>query len=241
MPNYVENILKLYGEKEDIARLLAHVKTDKSVFDFNTLIPMPESLNITSGSSTEISLAVYTYHKTGEIDRLLTYCYREYCQEVEEVSMSDYVKHLLQCGGADLSLGETAYNNKKAYGTTDWYYWCVEHWGTKWEALEASIIDEEQDIISFETAWSAPNPVIDKLAEMFPDVEIRHIWSDEDMGNNCGEAYYSCYGKCESDVYDGSQEAYAIYFECWGGSECLTQDTEGLFSRKSCEECHACD
>jgi hypothetical protein len=241
MPNYVENILKLYGKKEDIAKLLAHVKTDKNVFDFNTLIPMPESLDIISGSSTEISLAVYIYKHTGMVSPLLTKRHQEYCQELEEVTLPEYVERLLQCGGADFSLGETAYNNKKKYGATDWYDWCIWQWGCKWNSVEP-VVEDEQEIVHiwFQTAWNAPNPVVDKLAELFPDVEISHLWADEDIGYTCGEVYYSCEGKCESDVYDESNEAYKIYLECWGEDNCIGQDDDGNYFRKSCDTCTDC-
>ena len=37
---------------------------------------------------------------------------------------------------------------------------------------------EENACISFQTAWSAPHPVIEKTVEMFPDVQIMHRWAD---------------------------------------------------------------
>lgn len=38
-----------------------------------------------------------------------------------------------------------------------------------------------------------------------------------------------------------SNEAYETYMECWGESECLYKDDEGLWQKRSCEECHGCD
>lgn len=46
----------------------------------------------------------------------------------------------------------------------------------------------------------------------------------------------------EGDYCDTcSNEAYETYMECWGESECLYKDDEGLWQRRSCEECHGCD
>lgn len=33
----------------------------------------------------------------------------------------------------------------------------------------------------FQTAWSAPHPVLEKLTEMFPEIELEHEWADEDI------------------------------------------------------------
>ena len=47
---------------------------------------------------------------------------------------------------------------------------------------------QDGDALNFLTAWSAPHPVMEKLAEMFPDVGIEHEWADEDIGySNCTE------------------------------------------------------
>lgn len=42
MPNWCENDLKIVGKKEEIQRFLDHVKTDRSRFDFETIIPYPD-------------------------------------------------------------------------------------------------------------------------------------------------------------------------------------------------------
>ena len=55
---------------------------------------------------------------------------------------------------------------------------------------ESERLSEENARISFQTAWSAPHPVIEKMAEMFPDVQIMHRWADEDIGRNVGEREY---------------------------------------------------
>jgi hypothetical protein len=43
------------------------------------------------------------------------------------------------------------------------------------------------DILVFETAWSVPEPVLVKLSEMFPEVVLRVVYADEDIGSNSGE------------------------------------------------------
>lgn len=93
-----------------------------------------------------------------------------------------------------------------------------------------------------ETAWSNPEPIMLKLSEMYPEATIEHWWADEDMGSNDGYRVYRGGKIVEGDYCDMcSNEAYETYVECWGESECLYKDDEGLWQRRSCEECHGCD
>ncbi len=46
------------------------------------------------------------------------------------------------------------------------------------------------DSLMFQTAWSAPHSVLQKLSEMYPNISFVHQWADEDLGVNCGERTY---------------------------------------------------
>jgi hypothetical protein len=242
MPNHVQNVLYLVAmDKEDIAELLNHVKSEDNPFDFNTLIPMPESLDVEDGSYSSLSHAVYTYKETGEIPQLLADYRQHRCEGMENaLPMAEYVEQLLKNGEADYALGEKLYKNKELYGYATWYGWRIKHWQTKWNAYEVNV-DEVEGTIRFQTAWSAPLPVIEKLASLFPKVTIRHIWSDEGIGNNCGEVSY-VEGKEEYSYipYDESNEAFKLYVECWGESNCLGLDEDGQYYHKTCEVCGVC-
>ena len=55
-------------------------------------------------------------------------------------------------------------------GFSNWYDWSIEKWGTQWDAYDY----EEKEraagrfVFKFETAWSFPEPVFEKLAELHP-------------------------------------------------------------------------
>ena len=105
----------------------------------------------------------------------------------------------------------------KLHGYVDWYDWCCEHWGTKWNAHQDS---HECGEVWFETAWSHPYPVIAALSRQFPAEVFSVSYADEDIGNNTGE-YDIRNGKllCGGEIADGSREAFEIAFFHWGGDE----------------------
>ena len=54
----------------------------------------------------------------------------------------------------------------------DWYDWSVNNWGTKWDAYEPEILNNDINFfsVSFETAWSPPIAWIDNIMQDFPDL-----------------------------------------------------------------------
>lgn len=70
----------------------------------------------------------------------------------------------------------------------DWYSWRVRNWGTKWD-INAQITHDEkfgrgQRSISmvFESAWAPPVKGIQKLSELFPDLEFDLEFEEPGMG-----------------------------------------------------------
>lgn len=51
------------------------------------------------------------------------------------------------------------------YGYSNWYDWCVNEWGSKWDATVGSWnLDEDGTIfMSFDTAWAPPIELYEKL------------------------------------------------------------------------------
>ena len=77
-------------------------------------------------------------------------------------------------------LGDTYINNIKQYGHASWYEWCIEKWGTKWAVSRFSC---DKTTMIFETAWSTPEPIFEKLSEEFPDDYIELKYADECYSN----------------------------------------------------------
>ena len=60
--------------------------------------------------------------------------------------------------------------------------------------------------LRFLTAWAPPQPIVAKLAEMYPDLDLTHQFANEDIGMNCSEDGYHN-GKLCDEYYPTGQEA----------------------------------
>jgi len=61
--------------------------------------------------------------------------------------------------------------------TSGWYDWRLQHWGTKWDIYNATCdrMDANTLVLSFDTAWSPPIPIYDKLVDMGFEVNARYL------------------------------------------------------------------
>jgi len=137
-------------------------------------------------------------------------------------------------------LGQRSVENLRRYKAMTWYEWCNKNWGTKWNSSD-NCNDLAARTIKFSTAWSCPIPIVAALAEKFPDVDFVWKYADEDTGSNTGRITYKDRNLDITAFENGSAEAYAMYVECWGESECLYQDENGVWHSYDCDTCpHPC-
>lgn len=109
--------------------------------------------------------------------------------------------------------GNLGAEERQLYGKDNWYDWSVENWDTKWNSYGYDCFPpyEGGNQISFHTAWNRPESVISQLSKMFPDVQLRHLWADEDIGVNVGEVLYEDGEELEHDIPTAhSKEAYEM-------------------------------
>lgn len=64
----------------------------------------------------------------------------------------------------DIYRGDLGKEEMEKYGKNNWRNWSVANWGTKWDACDSNINDENKSIW-FQTAWDAPWPWLDKLID----------------------------------------------------------------------------
>lgn len=195
MPNYVQNRLEFFGNPQQIQDILERIKSEKygiGTMDFNKIIPRPESLDIEAGSKTYRGLEAYKgfialyIHGRDAADALRA------LENIPLESEELFLRQRTDIRRDEWELGKTAWQNMQKYGAPTWYEWSTRNWGTKWNACgyEEGVDYSGCADFGFETAWSAPHPVLQELSEMYPDVTIEHQWADEAIGTNCGKREY---------------------------------------------------
>lgn len=98
-------------------------------------------------------------------------------------------------------------SNKEKYGYEDWYWWCVNNWGTKWPpsvtnyGMEPSQYGDRW-LINFQgdSAWSPPSELIQHITANYP---VSAIITYEEGG--------MCYAGAEA--YVAGDQTYNGYFE----------------------------
>ena len=213
MPNHITSIITLNGSEKRIEELKENIKSKESIFDFNKIIPMPKDLDINEDSFTTFVF----YNKDLSVIEFA----KKFREEFRVAFNERFEKSALQ-----------GVINYLKYGYVSWYRWSIDNWGTKWNSYEAEYLSDNK--ITFQTAWSFPKPIIQKLSELYPELTIIAEYYDEDFGYNLG----SCTFK-EGILIDGgaleddSQEGYALLWKiCPYAEDCL-EKIDGKFIRKN--------
>lgn len=143
MPNWSTNHLDITGV-ENVRLFREKVMPKGGPLTFKHLMPIPTKINRCSCIFNSI-----------------------YDTNVEKPELHD---PMFYCTDGYYDTATSRYLVWSGYATknSDWYNWCVENWGTKWDACEPTTVCDEADCLSFEfdTAWSPPSGFYAKLAEV---------------------------------------------------------------------------
>jgi hypothetical protein len=74
---------------------------------------------------------------------------------------------------------------RQKYGSSNWYDWNLDNWGTKWDCSDSHYTEEDK-ILQFQTAWACPEKIIAEMKLVFPDLRFDGSYADEDFGSNVG-------------------------------------------------------
>ena len=198
MPNYCNNEVRVFGEAEEVQKFVEHVrgkwyhgrkcgeefitvrKDDGWVdepnpnycgakefkdtcekfqepFSFNSIIPMPEELRDTNAPPT-----IMTEEELAE-----------HIKE-QETNPSPFVTTPIT--------RETSDRFIEQYGTINWYDWCNENWGTKWDCTinDSDYGQEDNEAwYDFDTAWCPPDGIYKQLVALFPNLEISWFYRED--------------------------------------------------------------
>ena len=200
MPNHVTNRLTIIGEETEVAKVLLEIKgsQDDQFIDFNTFAPMPNELRSVTSPTRIISQEDYDKQE----------------ERIAKNELTDLEKNFGVSRGITKEIS-VEYQNK--FGADNWYDWSIENWGTKWNAYDQSIFDNE---IVFCTAWSTSQMAIQLLSIKYPNAKFCIQYADEDFGYNVGE--YHVENGVITYIYipnGGSKEALRMAMDINGDQE----------------------
>lgn len=105
-------------------------------------------------------------------------------------------------------------------GIPNWYRWNSDNWGTKWNAnVETAFCLSSVDGFPMEyeyeisTAWAFPVPVMDRMVEMYPNIDFTIVGEEE-------SGAYGVYWSTSEDIFleeepilvDESDHEREVYF-----------------------------
>ena len=243
MPNHVINRLEFDCTEERLKEILSSICYDDNAeaeavgigtVDFNKIIPMPQSLEIECGSRTDRGIDLYltsinpfvTYFGNEKMDNntFLTLnerlnAQRFFIRHNAYLTLEEIEKHTKYDSKEELiALGKKAIENLMNYGATTWYDWRIrgDTWNTKWNSY-SPFYDGGKEL-TFQTAWSAPHPIIEKLSSMYPDVTIKHSYANEDLWQSCGSQTYLGGEMIDYDYPETDTEQLETAASIWGNS-----------------------
>ena len=88
--------------------------------------------------------------------------------------------------------------NQEKHGYADWYGWCTDNWGTKWDIADADVTYTEGDtslVVSFDTAWGPAIGFYEYMEEEL-DWQVDAFYYESGM-NFCGRFNYG-----DDDFYE---------------------------------------
>lgn len=238
MPNHVTHRIIATGPAEALNRFktkclpitweknAAGEQQPFQTFDFKTLIPMPECIEKSESSSVVgYGLAILgrtdvpgPFRMAQSLEDILKYPW----VAAEGITDADALREHLKTKFPDsVPLAENAIKAFEETGFTSWYDWSLANWGTKWNAYEFRVVSEERERLefTFDTAWSTPQPVFQKVAEEFPELTLDICAFDEGW-------MFSVIGRAENGYLElGRIEADAeIYERVYGKPPQLDDD-----------------
>ena len=188
MPNHTSQLLTVTGDAATIENMKRFVRADDGTeLDHDKFFPIPEQLKHTCSptrimTEDEIKKQWEAYHKLPE---------------------DSYSKKQ----GHPLDLGITQEQSdalKSEFGFDNWYDWTNRNYGTKWGIYEQGLWSEDNQI-SFQSAWSPANLIIDKLSEIYPELSFVLEAADEGGGFLCRYIISDGTSICEDFEWDSSE------------------------------------
>lgn len=113
-----------------------------------------------------------------------------------------------------VALGRIFIENCRETGFGTWYEWCRYAWGTKWNALDVSIAEEENHLVfCFNTAWNMPERILQKIEFMLGNTNLQIIWAYADENAENEGVFLKGCNSTEFDEYEISNPDKVWHFD----------------------------
>jgi hypothetical protein len=206
MPNHVTTVCTVTGPTEDVAAFVAaHIRENewrgekRREFDFDTIIPMPQSIKDTErpfqGTPGMEDPRIPPEARAGCGDaqvEMYALSLLHYRKERHDYTSYSWLPADVQTWGQlrtwlESTSPAAAFWAKRMLlaaadtGYPGWYEWSIANWGTKWGAYQYKERDTLPNVFVFEfqTAWNVPVPIFNKLASMYPALVFQLVSIDE--------------------------------------------------------------
>jgi hypothetical protein len=153
LPNWITNRWVAKGNPQRIRTFLHLIKSERQPLDFHSIIPAPEIIRCAIKGFSAIGPGWQEQYFIDETHRP-----RDFTPEEEK--------------------------ELDALGYRSWVDWSFANWGTNKNAfdveLDESTVGLGYVVIDFDTAWSPPVHILERLRDMFPDIAFSCEWFTED-------------------------------------------------------------
>ncbi len=251
MPEWIKNRLTLKCKEARFEEFCnKYIKSGKDYdifFDFNEIVKMPESLGkVVCAEFTDICVALYILSLHDEVEMKQVYIEAlksshhndtrlQWSEEAQNEMMRKMLEteHILENGEvlrtkADIyNYGKTVIQNLLNYGHFDWFTWCNQNWGVKWNAQDTEVkLSRGRNQVEFFTPDVSVFSLMFKLGEANPDIDIVYEFASEDIGSSAGMAKIKGVSVNELLLFkDKEKAAYEKYFDLWGKDERFRYDS----------------
>jgi hypothetical protein len=190
MPNHVTSVCTVRGSPSDVARFVEkHIvrnERGRRELDFETVIPMPARLReVTASNDTENGMfalaGVQQDPLPGFASLPMNPLAYSWAQKLGIKTREDFRAWLEKNRPEAIGQARAALRNIADYDYPTWYEWSCARWGTKWNSydFEERERSDGQYVFQFDTAWSFPKPIFEKLHELYPEVIFSVLAYDE--------------------------------------------------------------
>lgn len=209
MPNWCENRLEVFGKPTDIKKFLdMGIEPEKKVWRMSKYLMMPEKLNNTISPTPDDKVEWCNHWEVTHANKMIEDQPEKIKNLENKLGLAEtedekhFINLLIEDAKKPITVPELipCENNSELkrmllfaeFGADNWYDWCVNNWGTKWDATCDNLDDVNPDegyiCINFDTAWSPPLKWLHNLIKLFPELNFKLIYMELGM-NFAGIAF----------------------------------------------------